>query len=220
MEYCKKSLLRKAPESTRTHTLQRQITACTLHRDISRTSVPLHYTVKPVVRVQATVTSAAISAPSATMAELNAAAPVGSLSALTSAFSDQVVTLRQGAALRCADLVPHAGDLGELEARHWLADIHHRLISKLSSMHNVAQSFTLVCSEIRNLFCAAGSGAGARGQLAADSGSGGARANTVSAGAGCWCLDIRSLAFHATKVSWLVPLMQWLCSCKTPDWQP
>lgn len=45
-----------------------------------------------------------------------ATAAPDALASLTSAFSDQIALLQQAAALRCADLAPHASDLSELEA--------------------------------------------------------------------------------------------------------
>lgn len=44
-----------------------------------------------------------------------ATAAPDALASLTSAFSDQIALLQQAAALRCADLAPHASDLSELE---------------------------------------------------------------------------------------------------------
>jgi hypothetical protein len=53
----------------------------------------------------------------AAMTIVKAAAPAGSLEALSTAFDVQVATLRQVAGLRCSDMMAHAADLGELEVQ-------------------------------------------------------------------------------------------------------
>ena len=51
------------------------------------------------------------------MADIAAAAPAGSLEALTAAFNDQLAILQQAAALRSPDMTAHAAELGELEVQ-------------------------------------------------------------------------------------------------------